>query len=104
MADQRDRLLQGNIRQSESDEGAILDNQVRRLKVVTQALWQIVRDKLDISEEDLIAAVRDLETDQQQGAPTKRCYDCSKENNPKQLKCLYCGGELARLTAFDELG
>ena len=103
--DYRNEDRQGEVRHSQSDEGAKLENQIRRLKMITQGLWEIVRDELELSEQDLIDAVQDIEQDrEQQGSLKKKCADCSRENNPKQLKCLYCGGELAQLTAFDSLG
>jgi len=103
--DYRENRPKEDIRQSQSDEGAMLENQIKQLKIITHGLWEIVRDSLELSEEDLIEAVKDIQLDREhQGSLKKKCYDCSRENNPKQLKCLYCGGELAQLTAFDALG
>ncbi|MBI3117690.1 MAG: hypothetical protein HYZ00_03325 [Candidatus Hydrogenedentes bacterium] len=73
-----------------------LQRQVERLALLNQAMWEVLRDRLGLSDADLEAMahavdMRDGTADDRMTAQAVRCPSCSRVNNSRHAKCLYCG-------------
>jgi hypothetical protein len=72
-----------------------LSDRVDRLALFTMAFWSLARDKLGITEEELLQRVQELDlTDGKldgkvQHAPTE-CPKCGRRYSPRHARCLYC--------------
>jgi hypothetical protein len=87
---------------SASRDVADLKRKVRQLELINRAIWELVRDTSNFSEDDLIQKVREVDIDEANALP-KECVACGRSNNAKRLKCLYCGEALVQDSAFDSL-
>jgi hypothetical protein len=79
-----------------------------RLALVCRAMWALLQESTDLTEEDLLEKLKEI--DHQDGkedgghkARTRTCPQCSRPNKPNKTKCLYCGAELSFESAFDLL-
>ena len=70
--------------------------QLERLTLMNQALWELLRERLQLSDMELENKV--AEVDMRDGVadgkltPTAvRCPNCSRVCNARHAKCLYCG-------------
>lgn len=82
------RATQSNMRE--------LRHQVERLSLLNQALWELIRDRLQLTEADLQRIAHDIDmrdgiADGKISASPLRCPTCSRVSNSKHYKCLYCG-------------
>ena len=73
-----------------------LQRQVERLAMLNQALWEILRERLGLTDADLEAMayevdMRDGVADERITAQAVRCPNCGRVNNSRHAKCLYCG-------------
>jgi len=67
-----------------------LREEADRQALLNQALWELVREKLAISDEALEARTGAIDM---QGVQTGalRCPNCARVSNARHAKCLYCG-------------
>ncbi len=82
------RAAQSNMRE--------LRHQVERLSLLNQALWELLRERLQLNEADLQRIAHDIDmrdgiADGKISASPVRCPTCSRVSNSKHYKCLYCG-------------
>ena len=73
-----------------------LEFQVARLLLVNQAMWELLRDRLGITDADLERKMQevDMRDGVQDGRITfgpVRCPACKRVSNSRYSKCLYCG-------------
>ena len=73
-----------------------LEFQITRLLLVNQAMWELLRDRIGITDADLERKMQevDMRDGVQDGRITfgpVRCPSCNRVSNSKQSKCLYCG-------------
>ena len=85
-----------------------LEEQLEKLTLVSMAMWSLLKDVTDLTEEDLMARVKelDLRDGSADGKVTKKvaeCPKCGRVMSPRHKHCMYCGAEKLSLTAFDEL-
>lgn len=83
-----------------------LQDRVDRLTLVNMAMWSLLKDKMGVTEEDLIS--RMVEIDISDGRPdgkvtvgVRKCGKCGRTLSPRHRKCLYCGAADLRATAFE---
>jgi hypothetical protein len=81
---------------SQKSELQDLRDQVARLALLNQAMWELVRDRLQLSDADLekIAQEVDLRDGVQDGRMSEhplQCPKCGRVSNSRHKKCLYCG-------------
>lgn len=84
----------------------IAEERVEKLTLVCAAMWTLIRDRSQLTEEDLAAAIRelDLKDGTEDGKVTQRivkCPQCGRTMHPRHHRCLYCGTEGLKDTAFD---
>lgn len=70
--------------------------QLERLTLMNQALWELLRERLQLSDAELeqrVAEVdlRDGVADGKLTPTAVRCPSCSRVCNARHAKCLYCG-------------
>ena len=75
-----------------------LQNRFEKLTLVCCAMWELLRDKIGASEEELLAKIRevDLRDGKSDGAvkfPVRKCSKCERMMNKRHLNCIYCGEE-----------
>jgi hypothetical protein len=73
-----------------------LEHHVERLSLLNQALWELLRGRLGMTDADLekIAEeidMRDGRADGKMTATPVKCPTCSRTCNSKHHQCLYCG-------------
>lgn len=82
-----------------------LTQQVDRITLASQAMWELLRDRTELTEADL--AEKMLEIDLRDGiqdgrlAPGKvNCPQCHRLTRTNRPTCLYCGTEIDRDHVF----
>jgi len=73
-----------------------LEHDLGHLKLVCAALWELVKAKTDLTEDDLVAKVAELDArdgvaDGQLTRGVRKCVQCQRTVAAKQNKCMYCG-------------
>ena len=76
-----------------------LDSKVDGLALICQALWEVVREKTDLREEDIERKIReiDLRDGRKDGRMMGRpiaCPGCNRPTHTRQRVCMYCGSAL----------
>ncbi len=78
-----------------------LQAQVAQLALVTEAIWAIVKEQTNLSDEDLRRKVREI--DLQDGVLDGRvkrknlvCPSCGRPIHKKHERCLYCGAPIEK--------
>lgn len=85
-----------------------LEDRVDRLSLICMAMWSLMQDKTNLTEQDLMDRVKmiDLMDGKEDGKATKtvtQCTKCNRPMNPRHQKCIYCGSEQLVSSAFDAL-
>lgn len=89
-----------------SDEMRSLSSQVDRLTLACQAMWELVRERTELTEEDLAQKIeeidaRDGEVDGKMGARIVPCPSCGRNSNSRRSSCVWCGEPIEREHAFE---
>ncbi len=85
-----------------------LEERIDKLLLVNMAVWELLKERTSLTEEDLLAKVQevDLRDGVADGKVTKlvkKCHKCSRTMSPKHRKCLYCGAEELQNEAYDNV-
>jgi hypothetical protein len=85
-----------------------LEDRLDRLSLICMAMWSLLQDKSNLTEEDLLKRVKiiDLIDGTDDGKATKsvsKCPKCNRTMSPRHRKCLYCGSGKLISSAFDTL-
>ena len=83
-----------------------LEGRIDRLTLVNMAMWSLLKDKLGVTEEDLINRmveidISDGKADGKVTTGVRKCGKCGRTLAAKHRKCLYCGAADLRATAFE---
>lgn len=73
-----------------------LSQELERMRLLNQALWELLRERAGLTDEDFEAKIReiDLRDGVEDGRMTDtavQCPRCHRISNSKHGKCLYCG-------------
>ena len=73
-----------------------LEHQVERMALLNQALWELLRDKLGLSDADLERMAQEVDlrdgvADGKITAQAVKCPACQRVNNSRRGRCMYCG-------------
>lgn len=78
-----------------------LEYDIGRLKLLNQALWELLKEKVKVSEAELEKRISDI--DLRDGVADGRitdvalkCPTCGRISSSKHWKCLYCGQEFEK--------
>lgn len=77
-------------------EVAELREQVEHIAMLTQAMWELLSERLNLTDQDLEnkaleVDLRDGKADGKMSAHPLRCPNCGRVSNSRHKKCLYCG-------------
>lgn len=82
-----------------------LEATVNRTALVCQAMWELLRERVGITEAELLAKIK--EVDLRDGAADGRmrpmavnCPKCGKPSNTKHSQCIYCGAAIPKQHVF----
>lgn len=71
---------------------ALLKEQLEKQKCVTSALWQILKNKLNLSDEDFMSIFEEsIKKQKAKVAPV--CFVCGRPLQESSKNCIYCGKE-----------
>ena len=82
-----------------------LQKRLDRLHLITQALWELLRERLGLNDEDLMKLIEeiDLRDGVKNGKVARQpvmCPDCKKPASMRTDICLYCGKVVERENPF----
>jgi len=82
-----------------------LEFSVNRLALASQALWELLRSRLGVSDAELLAKMSEIDLrdgvkDQRITTRIASCPRCGRTVNTKSARCLYCGAALAKPNVF----
>jgi hypothetical protein len=72
---------------------------VDRLALVNQSLWELVRERTNLTDADLEQRVKEVDlrdgrADGRMSAVVRKCAKCGRPNRTDRERCLYCDGAL----------
>jgi len=86
--------------QSAAQESSVrLAESIERLALVTQAMWELLRDRTELTEAQLTDKVQEVDlrdgvADGRRGKAATTCPSCKRPNGSARLRCLYCAAPL----------
>lgn len=96
----------GMAREAERDL-AVLQRRVDFLTIASQALWELVRERLEMTDEQILERIQevDLRDGKADGKISKTvlsCPQCLRNNQSGQDHCIYCGTPLPPAQLFEK--
>ena len=97
-AESNARAAKRNVRQ--------VEERVERLHLVCMAMWSLIQDKTDLTEQDLLKRVEEIDlmdgqADGKANRTVSKCRECDRVMSPRHRHCLYCGAARLKRSAFD---
>ncbi|MDY6836104.1 MAG: hypothetical protein SVY53_15030 [Chloroflexota bacterium] len=85
-----------------------LEGKVDSLTIICRAMWELLREKNGLSEEQLIEKVKEVDLldgklDGKVRLSAKECSSCGRLMSPRHSRCMYCGTDRLNDTAFDSV-
>jgi hypothetical protein len=90
-------------RESSSTKEALkrLEDQLAKVLLINEALWEIIREKHSLKDENLIEKIKEIDMrdgvadgkNQAREAPS--CPSCGRNSSRRNRNCMYCGAELS---------
>ena len=84
----------------------LLQDRLDKLTLVCMAMWELLRDRAQLSEAELMEKVKEI--DLRDGVPdgkvtekVAQCPKCNRVMSPRHKRCMYCGAARLNVTAFD---
>jgi hypothetical protein len=105
----QEEVRRNRVTPKDSDfRAARLEGRVDRLAMVCAALWDLVKEHTELTEEDLFRRVEDIDLrdgvlDGKVARETITCVKCGRVMSARHSQCLYCGTPRPVDTAFDEV-
>ncbi len=83
----------------------LLEGKVDALALTCQAMWELLRDRSKLTEDDLIAKVneidlRDGREDEKMSTGGVPCSNCGRIVSKRHERCIYCGEDVDKEHAF----
>jgi hypothetical protein len=82
-----------------------LQRHVERLSLACQAMWELLRECSDLTEDDLERKILEIDgrdgcVDGKIGAQQLDCPSCGRKTNSKRNACIMCGAPIKRPYQF----
>ena len=82
-----------------------LESSLHRMALVSQALWELLRTRLDLTEDELIAAIKEIDLrdgklDGRMSAQNSTCPSCKRVVSGRHARCIYCGTAVPKPHVF----
>ena len=82
-----------------------LEFALNRISLASQALWELLRSRVGITEAELLAKIsevdlRDGVKDGRMTAKLTTCSNCGRTLNTKSSRCIYCGAAASKQHVF----
>lgn len=104
----RDAKFESQITAEQAVERTYLPyvKQLDKLGLVCQALWTLLQEETNLTEEDLLERVTELDLkdgvlDGKYTKPSVDCPKCNAKMSRRFNRCLFCGEEYVDGSAFD---
>lgn len=101
------RASDANVRTQEVRQDVLeLEARLQRLSLLCQAMWELLSERGQITNNDLIRRVlevdgRDGSTDGKIGSRIVDCPRCKNKVNSRHPRCVVCGGVIATKHPFE---
>lgn len=74
---------------------ATTNDQIERLMLASQAMWELLRDQLGMTDDQLRAKMHEIDSrdgtlDDKMGADIITCPHCGRKTNTRNKRCIYC--------------
>lgn len=82
-----------------------LEAKIDGLSLISQALWELVRERTQLDDQDMLAKVKEIDARDGRvdgritGLPGE-CAQCNRPTHSRQSACMYCGCPIARNHVF----
>lgn len=81
-----------------------MDQEIARLKLLNQALWELLRARLNLKDADLEKIIHEVDMrdgveDGRMTTTALKCPACGRVSSSKHWKCLYCGQQFEKPVA-----
>lgn len=86
-----------------------LEDRFERLSLVCMAMWSLLQDKTNLTEQDLLDRVQTIDlmdgvADAKVGKTgVVKCVKCARPMSERHLRCIYCGADKPAGSAFDRV-
>ncbi len=82
-----------------------LEARLESLQLTTAAMWSLLRDRLGVSEAELIERMRQIDlldgkADGKMSARVLECAACKRTMSTRFKRCVYCGSPIAGASPF----
>ncbi|MFH0908888.1 MAG: zinc ribbon domain-containing protein [bacterium] len=87
---------QGPARMSDG-EAAMLRADIERLLMITEALWSMMKDQFEYTDQHLVARITEIDAKDGKvdgrvaSLPPQACPKCGRPSSRKRAICMYCG-------------
>lgn len=107
---QADQMAGRQVRMKDgtNDDYVRMREQMDQLTLVCAAMWQLIREKTNLTEQDLAERVamidaKDGAADGKMTKTVKKCPKCNRTMSPKHSRCLYCGNTIPPDSVFETI-
>ncbi len=87
-----------------------LEDKVSRLVLINMAVWELLQERTNLTEDDLMAKVRDIDLRDgvadgklQTDKSLAKCSNCGRTMSDRHGRCLYCGGANLEAVSWDSV-
>jgi hypothetical protein len=92
--------VKSDLRASQ-EESRTLREDIARYKLITQAMWTLLKERFDMDDDALRALMERVDEENRLAdANPDLCPTCDRPVSPKTMKCIYCGLQLERTRLF----
>jgi len=88
-----------------SDTASSVSDRMDRIALVTNAVWELLKERTGASDRDLLAKIeevdgRDGSKDGKVSSVMKTCLGCSRKISTRNKLCVFCGAENRHYSPF----
>ena len=95
--------LAGHKAEKSAENVRALERKVERLIAINHALWELLKEAGQMSDEHLETRVAYLQAEHEKSKGAVSCVKCKRTSAAKFGKCMYCGEELPKQSLFLQL-